>query len=182
MHALTSCPALRWASTNDSTESAGITLSAELYMYNCGQLGCFDDNMLITSESLLHLNNIIIVRSKVVIRKQTLNIYWFDDRSCLVNQHQKAIPLINMECFAISKNHMHTVVNFAKILCIMSHFRKGIARYHFSKEPIVEIQQWYNHTMACMLLLENAWISKFSVQSYFSTVHQGSWEFIINSI
>jgi hypothetical protein len=57
LQALTSCPALRCFSVNDSTDPAGMTLSAELYIYNCGQLGCPDDNKLSTSESLLQCNN-----------------------------------------------------------------------------------------------------------------------------
>jgi hypothetical protein len=78
LQALTSCPALRCALTNDSTESAGITLSAELYMYNCGQPGCFVDNMLKTSESLLQLNKIITVRTiSIHMRNFYTMIYLF---------------------------------------------------------------------------------------------------------
>lgn len=53
LQARTSCPAFLCSTMNDSTCSAGITLSAELYMYSCGHLGCADDKVSRTSASLL---------------------------------------------------------------------------------------------------------------------------------
>jgi hypothetical protein len=38
---------------NDSTDFAGITLSAELYIYSWGHFGCFDDKSSMTSDNLL---------------------------------------------------------------------------------------------------------------------------------